>query len=838
MLVPLSWLSEFIEIRGSVGELCRLLTFAGVETEIAEDERPTWPGVITAKLVSVDRHPGADRLTHTRPNDGARDYSVVCGATNQKAGDVVALATVGTVLPGDFKIKKSKIRGVISEGMLCSEKELGLSEESDGILILPPDTPLGVPLAEVLSTGDVLLEVSPTANRGDCQSVLGVARELAAVSGWPLVGAAAEPPAADEAPGAAAATAGAGSRGLEVNVSVEAPAACPRYVGAVLRGVEVRPSPAWMRRRLEACGVRAINSVVDCTNYVMLELGNPLHAFDWRSIRGQWVCVRMAAPGESAVTLDGSRLSLTGDDLVIADAEGIIALAGVMGGENSEVKDDSVTLFLEAAHFDPLHVRRTAHRCRLSTEASYRFSRGVDPRLPGRAMRRLIGLLIQTSGGEQVGEIADVYPQATARPPVRLRHARIAGLLGLEMSPERAVELLERGGLSPSAPRETERGLVIEVTPPGYRFDIEREVDVLEEIARLGGFEEIPERLPVKPMRAVPRQAAGVDLDGLREAMARQGLAEAIHYSFIAPEWLADLGLPEDHPWRAEAVPVGNPLSEVGSILRPTLLPSLLRSAARNRAVGARDLRLFELRTRFRSRPEGFEALLAGRDGRPLDKTPVIETRGLAVLLSGRRSPPGWATGDEEVDASDMLACLEAALATLKAEGWQRATDDLPPFLDPREGATLRRGRQVAGWMGRIAAPVLQTYGLDVPIFAFEIDADMLSPRKPKPFKFKPFSRFPGVERDLALVVPDAFGADWVVACATSPAKKGMKQAFQGVEIFDVYRGEGIPPGTRSLALRFRFRALDRTLNDKEIDRVMKKVEAALTRKGGIHVRR
>jgi phenylalanyl-tRNA synthetase beta chain len=811
------------------------LTCAGIETEIAEDARPSWHGVITAQLSSVAPHPGADRLTVTCPTDGERDYAVVCGATNQKAGDIIALATVGTVLPGDFKIKKSKIRGEVSEGMLCSEKELGLPEVTDGILILPPGTPIGVPLSEVITAGDVILDISPTANRGDCLSVLGLARELAAVTGWALLCPLSGPAAAAEGPVPAAGVASGhvGADGLEVSVTIDDLTGCPHYSSAVMTDVAIGPSPGWMQQRLEMSGVRPINNVVDCTNYVMLELGNPLHAFDHSFIRGAAVVIRRASEGESAKTLDGAEHRLGPADTVIADAGGIIALAGVMGGENSEVRDDTTVLFLESAHFDPMTVRKTAHRCKLTTESSYRFARGVDPNLPGRALLRLIALLEETSGALLCGALLDLQPSPTVRPPVSMRLERVSGLLGLHLARERVIELLERAGLA-----VTDDGASLSVAVPSYRFDVEREVDLLEEVARLEGFENIPEVALSRPLSIVPRRAPGPDLQAVREAMVRQGLSEAIHFSFIDPAWTAALGLPEDHPWRANQVSVANPLSEVGGVLRPSLLPSLLRAVARNRAVGVEDVRLFELRRVFSMRPDGFASVLQP-EGRPTDRPPVIERRSLCGVLVGRREAPGWDCADEALDFAAVKGCAEAVVTALGSAGWKWSSDDLPAFLDPSESAVLAGagGRGQAGWVGRIAVPVLRAFALDTVAWAFELDVDSLAPKRERVPAFVPFSRFPGVERDLAFVVPDAVAAGDLLDHAVRTAKKSLKDAFLGARIFDVYRGEGIPEGTRSVALRFSFRAPDRTLEDTVVDGVMHKVELQLSQTEGVVLR-
>ena len=846
MLVPLSWLAELVEVRGTAQAVCDALTGAGVETEVAEDARPDWSGVVTAKLLHVGPHPGADRLTVTRPTDGTTEWDVVCGATNHKTGDVIALATVGTKLPNGVKIKKSKIRGEPSEGMLCSEAELGLSEEAAGIIILPPDTPLGVPLADVLPAGDVILEASPEANRGDCLSVLGLARELSAVTGWPLRGRGAteEDTAsigldtlamASPVSGLKAGMTGEGDR--RVRVEIDALDGCPRYAGAVMSGVQVGPSPRWITARLEAAGVRPINNVVDCTNYVMLELGNPLHAFDRRFVRGGVVSIRWAGEGEQTTTLDGKLHKLHADDLVIADGEGVIALAGVMGGENSEVRDDTTTLFLESAHFDPAAVRRTAHRTRIGSEASYRFARGVDPELPGAALNRLIELLERTTGGRLQGTPTDVYPRPSMRPTVTFRLSRIGGLLGMTIPEPRVRQLLARAGL---AVVDEGRGSLT-IQPPSYRFDVEREVDVLEEIARLEGYDSIPEVLPERALQSVPRRAAGLDVGAVRRSLMSCGLSEAVHFSFIDPGWVEALGVAKDHQWRARAVRVNNPLSEVGGVLRPTLLPSLLRATARNLAMGAGAVRLFELRTTFLARPEGYAEIIAGRDGRPLNKPPVIERATVCGVLVGPRRPAGWASPDDAVDLYDVRACVDAATAALGGlRGWSWGAGAELPWLSAAESAVLVHAsgkREPAGWFGRIAVPVLREYEVDQVAWAFEIDLTAVGSAKPVVPRFEAFSRFPMVERDLAFVVPDGVPAATLLDQAERTARKGMKDSFCGVEVFDVYRGAGIPAGTRSVALRFRFRAPDRTLQDRAVDGVMTQIQRRLSQTDGVELR-
>jgi phenylalanyl-tRNA synthetase beta chain len=590
-------------------------------------------------------------------------------------------------------------------------------------------------------------------------------------------------------------------------------------------------------------GVRPISNVVDCTNYVMLELGNPLHAFDRRFLRGGVLRIRRAAEGEAMTTLDGRAHALRADDLLIADAEGGVALAGVMGGANSEVRDDTASLFLESAHFDPETVRRTAARLRMTSESSHRFSRGVDPELPGRALARLIELLEQTAGAQLLGELVDLYPEPVARPPVTLRPERIRGLLGMEIPPGRVLDLLRRAGLD-AEEHAQDGALRVRVQAPSYRFDIEREVDVLEELARLQGYDSIPETPPSRPLRAVPRQAAGHDLGRIRSTLASLGLSECIHFSFVDRGWMEALGLPAAHPWLARTVRIGNPLSEVGGILRPTLLGSLLRAAARNRNAGADDVRLFELRNTFLLREDGFAAVEASGHGGP---SPAIERRCVAGVLMGRRNAPGWAADGSALDFADLKALAEALEAVVQWRGFRWDSNNIPAFLDAREAAVLVRAGAVAagdplaeppGWLGRIAAPVLQAFELDAVAWAFEIDLDAVTPKKRADLRFQPFSRFPGASRDLAFVVPDAIPSDLILQDAEKAARKAAGAAFTGVRVFDVYRGKGVADGHRSIALRLSFRSLERTLADAEVDAATAQVESRLSQRDGVALRR
>lgn len=845
MRVPWSWLAEWVELAGTPGELCQRLTFAGVECEVASDARQSWPGVITARLDSVVPHPNAERLTVTAPFDGSGTRQVVCGAKNHRPGDIVALATVGTVLPGDFKIQKSKIRGELSEGMLCSERELGLSEESEGILILPPGTALGVPLHDVVQRGEVILEVSPTANRGDCLSIAGLAREVAAVTGWALRPRADEPAGPSDSgaetvrlalghdPGVEGAV-GSGER--QVLVTIAAPERCRRYACAVLTGLRVGPSPKWLRDRLEAAGQRPINNVVDATNYVMLELGNPLHAFDLALLGGSRIEVRLAEPGETLKTLDGRTAVLENGDLVIAGERGPLALAGIMGGEESGVSEETTDLLLESASFEAEFVRRTAARTKMTSESSTRFSRGVDPELPRIALLRLAAMLHEIGGATWVGSALDLRAPQDAPPPVLLRSERVAQVLGSAVPHEEIVTILGRLGARIEAGAQG-----FEVWPPSARTDLSREIDLIEEIARIRGYDLIEEQRPARPLRAVPRRASGPDWGAVAHEVAGAGLSEAIGFSFIDERWLEWLGYGPESEVRTSLVRILNPLSEVGAVLRPLLLPSLVAAAARNRAAGVADVRLFELRPTFVVSPGGPKPGLS----RVPEGTAAVERKHLAYVLIGRRAPPSWAQPAQMVDFFDSKAVLESVELATGAPPlrWEPLSDESAarwPFLDRRVSAQVGgQGKgQVLGFVGCLQVGVLRAFGLDAPCWVAELDVSAWVPSRRRPARHRPVSRFPGSERDLALLVPAAVSASSVVDVCARAAKKSLGDSVQGVEVFDVFTGKDFPTGTRSLALRFRFRSVERTLADAEIDAAMATVERKICERDGVTVRR
>lgn len=804
MIVTYNWLKEFVEFNFSPEELAHRLTMAGLEVDALEKTGEGLDSVIVARLLSVERHPEADRLTLCQVETGSEVLQIVCGATNHKSGDLVALAQVGSVLPGDFKIKKSKIRGVESQGMLCSLKELGLAEESAGIMILPADLPLGQPVFEALKLKDARYELGLTPNRPDCLSIVGVAREVAAMAGSELR---LPRPQVPES-GVAAAD--------QTSVTIDEPGLCPRYAARLIRGVTIGPSPEWLVRRLESVGQRSINNVVDVTNYVLMELGHPLHAFDFRLLRGGRIVVRRAAEGEIFTTLDSQSRPLHASDLTICDGEGPVALAGIMGGENSEIRPDTTDILLESAYFDPGAIRRTSKRLGMHTESSHRFERGADIDMVPVALARAAALIVEVAGGAVAPGVIDVYPQPLAPRHVILNVRRVAEILGMCHALEHLQRLLGGIGLTSEIIRSGDDG-ALNVTIPAFRPDLEREIDLIEEVARLDGYDKVPATLPISQMicHRAPRTR---QLEArLRDALATSGFAETINYSFIAPAAFDQIGLPEDDP-RRSVVRIINPLTEEQSVMRTTLVPSLLETVARNLAYRTLDVRLFELRPVFL--PKAGEELPA-------------EPLHLAVAISGRRDPEGWAQGAEAVDFYDLKGLAENLLQRFRLDGVTWQADAGEPFLHPGKSACLNLDGGSVGYLGEVHPRTLAAFGIDQPVFLLEFDLSRLFERAADFAGFSAPSRYPEVYRDSALLFDENVTAEQLFA--VFERAKG-RDAGEMV-LFDVYRGKGIPDGKKSLAVRVRYGSNERTLTDEEINVAHGRLVQALGKQLGAELR-
>ena len=802
MIVTYNWLKEFVDFTYSPQELSDRLTMAGLEVEALEEIGGQLDSVIVAKLEAVDRHPDADRLTVCRVNNGTEVVQVVCGATNHKTGDLVALAQPGSILPGEFKIKKSKIRGQVSQGMLCSEKELGLSDEAAGIMILPPDLTLGQPVFITLGLKDSKLEIGLTPNRPDCLSVVGIAREVAALCDARLH---LPTPQIEEI-----------DKPIEQQASVVIDDAenCPRYAARMVEGVTIGPSPDWMVRRLEAVGMRSINNVVDVTNYVMMELGHPLHAFDYRFLEEGRIVVKKAREGEDFSTLDGQQHKLSAEDLMICDGRRAVAMAGVMGGLNSEVQDDTKTVLLEAAYFNPTSIRRTGKRHGLHTESSHRFERGADIDMIPVALNRAASLIADLSGGQVLSGIIDNYPRKLDPRRVEIHQDKVAALLDVPVDIDTIQTLLESIGL------EVQTGTTSEslmATVPSFRPDLEREVDLIEEVARLYGYERIPVTMPVGTVNAklpVPRQ---VIQRKLRQIMVKTGFSEAMNYSFIAADAMAKIGLdPTDE--RVAHVPIMNPLSEDQAVMRTSLVPSLLETVARNLNYRSYDLRLFELRPVF---------LSSG------DHASCRERLTLTAVMSGRREPEGWAQSSASVDFYDLKGVVEELIAALNIVDTTFDAHQSQAYFHPGKSCCLSSGQQTLGFLGELHPEVLARFSIDQPVYLFELDVEQMIRLAGRYEKFKPLSRFPDVIRDSALLLDNTIQAAQIMEIV----QRSKMKSVENVTLFDLYTGQGIPPGKKSIAIRVRYRELGKTLTEEEVSKAHDKLIRSLSQQLGAEIR-
>ena len=778
------WLREWVSPPLDTAGLAARLTAAGLEVDSLTPVGERFSGVVVGHVLEVAQHPAADRLHVCRVDaGGAEPLVIVCGAANVAVGMKAPTALVGARLPGGMEIRRAKLRGVESFGMLCSARELGLAETSEGLLPLPGDAPVGLDVVTYLGLDDVAIEVDLTPNRSDCLCVAGVAREVGVLTRQPVQSVTVEPVAPvipDTFP-----------------VELEAPADCPRYVGRVVRNVDpAAQTPLWLRERLRRSGLRSISPVVDVTNYVLLELGQPMHAFDLDRLSGA-IRVRRARAGESLTLLDGNPLSLDEDCLLIADDRGPIALAGVMGGLDSGVTAESRHIFFESAFFSPSVIAGRARRFGLATDASHRYERGVDFELQRRAIERATGLLVQIAGGECGPVIDRVSPEhLPTRAPITLRAARLRQILGTAVPAEAVADVLSRLGCRVEAQPGGWR-----VTPPSFRFDLAIEVDLIEEVARVTGYEHVPSTAPVAHLNLRPVPETRVPLERLRGLLADRGYQEAITYSFVDPSLQAMLD-PEE-----EVVRLANPISADMAVMRTTLWPGLLKALGHNQNRQQARVWLFESGLRFRR-----------RRGETLQE-PV-----LAGLASGSALPDQWGLSRRPVDFYDVKADVEALLASTGVAAEFRFEPTSHPALHPGQAAAIFRGAEEVGRLGALHPAHLRSLDIEGPVYLFELGLGPLQqgvlPR------FAPLSRFPAIRRDLAVVVDEAVPAE-AVRVAIGQAAGDM---LNDLELFDVYRGEGIEGGRKSLALSLTLQAADRTLLDAEVDAVVRGVLEALER--------
>ena len=795
MIVTYNWIKEFVDCDLPSAELSHILTMLGLEVERMELIGAGMDDVVVAQVVEKLQHPNADKLSLCKVDNGKELLSIVCGAQNFKAGDKVALAQIGASLPGDFKIKRSKIRGEESFGMLCSEKELGISVESDGIMILPESFTLGTPLFDALGAKDTIFEIGLTPNRADCLSVVGVAREIAAKLGKKV-----------HYPGLEVIETGAPIDSI-TSVSIESPELCPRYTARHISGCTLAPSPAWLVGRLRAAGIRSINNVVDVTNYVLLEYGHPLHAFDFRLLAGGRIVVAAAGLAEPFLTLDGQDRLLTTTDLTIRDAEKAVALAGIMGGGNSEIGSDTTEVLLESAYFDPSAIRRTSKRLGIHTESSHRFERGTDVAGLTRALDRAASLIAELSGGSIAQGVIDVYPQPIEPRVISARLARINAVSGLSLDAARVREIFERLEFQVSEP---EAG-VFRVRVPLFRVDLEREIDLVEEVVRMHGFEQVPVTLPrAAVLSDLPSDALRLTVR-LKDLLVSQGLSEVINYSFVAPSSCDRILLPADD-FRSKGVKLMNPISDELSVMRTTLLPGLLESAVKNINFRTLNLRIFEMRR-----------IYIPTTGNELPDEPLY----LSALLTGNRNPEGWNQAKGEIDFYDVKGIIESILIDLNVGEVSYAADQLDPYYHPGKSCRILCGSKALGSFGELHPTVQENYGIAAPVYYLELNFEALLGARKRPETAQVPSRFPSTFRDSALLLPREIPAADVIACV-----KGVKAAeLEGVELFDLYTGGNIPAGEKSVAIRVRYGSKERTLTDDEVSLLHQRVTDALKKK-------
>ncbi len=803
MIVTYNWLKEFVDFDASPEELCHRLTMAGLEVDSLKELGAGFESVIVARLDSVEPHPDADRLTLCEVFTGTETVGVVCGATNHKAGDLVVLAQPGTVLPGNFKIKKSKIRGQVSHGMLCSEKELGIVEESAGIMILPQELPVGQPVFDVMGWRDFQIEIGLTPNRPDCLSVIGVAREVAALYGKELKLPSIELHEVAEQISTCA------------EVTIKDLQACPRYAARMIRGVKIGPSPDWMVRRLEAVGMRSINNIVDVTNYVMMELGHPLHAFDFRLVEEGRIVVKCAQEGDRFSTLDGQEHQLTAEDLMICDGQKPVALAGVMGGLNSEVQEDTETILLEAAYFNPVSVRRTSKRHSLHTESSHRFERGADVDMVPVALGRAASLMAALGGGEVLNGVLDVYPEPLSKKEIVLQLGSVNKILDLPLDRAAVQKCLESIGLEVAVQDAAEDSFIVSV--PSFRPDLERDIDLIEEVARLHGYDKIPVTMPLGVVdAALPPRHQRLQKK-LRDMLVATGFSEAINYSFIAQNAVAKIGLPATDP-RCTQVPIVNPLSEEQAVMRTTLVPSLLETVAGNLNYRSTDLRLFELRPVFL-----------------LDENEEVQERlSLVAVMTGRREPDGWAQSGALMDFYDLKGVVESILTGFGIEEVLFDATRTQPYLHTGKSCALvTESGYLLGSLGEVHPRTLSDYDIDQAVYLLDLDAEQLLQHSAPGLSFKSLSRFPDVSRDTALLLDTDIRAAQVLDIL----KKIKSKSVEELILFDMYTGAGIPEGKKSLGIRIRYRDMTKTLTEDEVGKAHDRMISTLCEKLAAEIR-
>lgn len=809
MLASFRWLQELCPVEADVAEVARRISLAGLEVESMEPKGDGLDDVVVAEVRAKQPHPQRDKLTLVRVFDGQDEHEVVCGASNvPEPGGRVLFARTGAVLPGGMRIEPRKVGGRESHGMICSEDELGIGSDAEGIFVVDAEHEAlpGTPVADALDLHDVILDISLTPNRPDCLGHVGIAREIGVLFGAPYAPRrAAGPPRTFSA--AAAYRVGEPTTELtlywdghgdkaaapklpRIAVEIADGDRCPRYGAALVSGVEVGPSPFWLRYRLHNLGFRALSNIVDATNLILLEWGHPIHGFDLERLRGSKVVVRLARQGERMATLDGVERAFTADDLLICDGEGPVAVAGVMGGLDSEIRDETRHVLIECAYFDPRSIRRTSRRLGLHTDSSHRFERGVDPDAIPRVLASAASLIAELGGGAVGTSAIDRIAQPHQPKIIRFRPERAAQLLGTPVSKDEGIEILQALGFGITE----RRGEGIEAEAPSWRPDVTREVDLIEEVARVRGYEKIPTAMP----RAHVSEAGTPELlkmtDRLRDAAVTSGLYEAVNYGFLSREDLRKARVSTD------AVALANPLSEERAVMRTSLLPGLTSAATRAQRRGAHEVRLFEIARTFEP----------GAGVLPHEQTV------LGIVLAGQRS--GWIGHERPFDVYDGKGVVQAIIDGVLGRTPELVPGDLPRFMHPKRSGLVSLSSHPVGFVGEVHPEVADALEMIGRVIYAELDVAALHGASEElgPPQARDLPKFPAVTRDIAMLVRDEFSAGQI-ADALRDASKGLAES---VRLFDLYRGDQIPEGHRSLAFRVTYRDPSGTLTDKQVDKV------------------
>ena len=785
MKVSYNWIKDYVKFDESPEELAAKLTEAGFEVEEVYPVIKEFSNVVVGYVESVEKHPSADKLSICKVSDGKESYQVICGAPNVAAGQIVPFAKIGAVLPGNFKIKKAKIRDIESFGMICSKEELGLEKSSDGIWALEEKLDAGIDFNEVLKNKkDYVFDLAITPNRPDCLSMIGIAREVAAITKNIL-----QHPKIDLKEDSSL------DINKMVNINIADKIGCPRYACRIIKDVKIGPSPDWMQTRLESVGVRPINYIVDITNFVLMEYGHPLHAFDLAHVNGPEINVRKSQKGERFTTLDDKERELPENTVMICDKDKTVAIGGIMGGQNSEVTESTVDVLLEGAYFEPTHIAKSSRGLGLSTEASQRFERGADPNGVIKAIDRAADLMADLATGRIAMGIADAYPKKIESQKVPFRPARANHLLGSNLSEKQIIDTIK------SIELEYDGSNVI---APTFRVDLKQEADIIEEVARLTGYSNLPTLQTTEINYSIEQAPLEIFLNFIRKNLLELGINEAVTNSMLKSSEI-------EYFKEGNPIPILNPISDDMTTMRPSLIPGLLKAVSYNLNRNQSNIRFFEIGRIFKNYK--------------VNELPD-QPYSLCVMMTGHRLAPNWDSGEEQIDFYDIKGYLEAFLQKIFLDNFQLFLYDKSSYFDIKEAISIHVKNKEIGLCGKLGPNITKDFDINKPVYTFVLDLDMLMPLINTSRSFKSISKFPHVEKDMAIVLDKKIQAGNVL----DTIKKTGGNLLQTIEIFDIFEGGNMPSGKKSLAIRMRFQSEERTLNDMEIDKIFRDVISQTTK--------